>query len=342
MEPQPVQETPAQLTKYQQEEIAVSSNLVNAILSPNHLIFSRNVEVLAEKLRSVINEIVPGDLDSYDRLVAARLDVYERIHLELTAAETRVAYYKKYAPEEYGLAFDNARETLKESGVLDVTQESLIVDYVEKVNAVREASSRLDANYDDVDPRSRIFGPQVIKELDKLEAVTDEIADYISGIENKTEFKTAVKKLTKLGATISQKEVDNLLKDKDMDSSDYIDFLNLELEVFKENKIAEITGESRAKILSDMSLEDATMYRMAKDSPEFVAEFLASYDKAGYMASRYVETARRVSSDFDAWYTKTEQALKDRGIQKPDPITQYELLKLPDDVPLVRNEIECK
>ena len=172
MEPQPVQETPAQLTKYQQEEIAVSSNLVNAILSPNHLLFSRNVEVLAEKLRSAINEIVPGDLDSYDRLVAARLDVYERIHLELTAAETRVAYYKKYAPEEYGLAFDNARETLKESGILDVTQESLIVDYVEKVNAVREASSRLDANYDDVDPRSRIFGPQVIKELDKLEAVT--------------------------------------------------------------------------------------------------------------------------------------------------------------------------
>lgn len=42
------------------------------------------------------------------------------------------------------------------------------------------------------------------------------------------------------------------------------------------------------------------------------------------------------------WWSKTTDALKARGIKRPKPLEQYELLELPSDIPLIRNEVECK
>ena len=220
---------------------------------------------------------------------------------------------------------------------------TLPVDTLPEVNNFiyyNRLSDALEDRLMQVDTGDLVYRDGDMEAMRKVQDKVDAATDTANDITKKTQAKKLFDELTRT-ANIDpelREEFTSIYNDKDLSREEMIDALFTSLQGIisdYETKEMDRVTEGRYSQAQATDVELMVYEELANKDMEYFVETLRQTD----ISPRYL--AEKIPS-FGAWYNKTKQALKDRGIEKPDPITQYELLKLPDDVPLVRNEIECK
>lgn len=187
-----------------------------------------------------------------------------------------------------------------------------------------------------------VLDKEELAEITKVQDNTDKMRDINNAIEKPAQAKKLFDKLiakTDIDSELREEFAD-LYADRSIDTADRTsmlqDVLTRAIDNYEQLELARVTGGKY--IAADTGSMEQAMY-IAEASTDFDA-FLtfAKENLRDFEARELLDKIPKLEN----WWSKTTDALKARGIKRPKPLEQYELLELPSDIPLVRNEVECK
>lgn len=274
-----------------------------------------------------------------DALREFRLDLHTEVDIRRTRLKKRLVRMRNWSEDIWDSAQQNAVDTMHENNINQDNLSFWIADYIQSDLHIRTMSSEL-SMLEESD--SLLYTPEQIKAMAKVSAAAQDARDILINITKPAQAKKLYDKLTKKVA-IDSSLIDDFMEiynDSSYDPQDKV--LELERPLDRiiddyENKELHRVTDGRSETVSALDVEHSLYNIEAKqDIDAFVRFMREAFTHEEALQMRYYIPY------FNDWWQNTTGALKARGIKDPRPLEQYELLELPPDIPLVRNEVECK
>ena len=290
---------------------------------------------MALRNAKTVDEVLAVD----DALREFRLDLHTEVNVRTARLKKRLTYMRNWSQDIWDSALQNAVDTMLENNVNRDSLSFWVTEYIQSDLHVRTISSEL-ATLEESD--SLLYTPEQIKAMVKVSAAAQDARDILLNITKPAQAKKLYDKLTKKVAVDSALTDDfmEIYNDSSYDPQDKV--LELErpldriIDDYESKELYRVT-DGRSKIVSALDVENSLYDIEAKQDINAFVRFMReafTHEEASQM--------RYDIPHFNDWWYNTRQKLMERGIKDPKPLEQYELLELPSDIPLVRNEVECK
>lgn len=294
----------------------------------------RTLEVALRNAKTV-DEILAID----DALREFQLDLRTEVDIRANRLKKRLERMRSWSQDIWDSAKQNAIDTISDNQYYRDSLSPWILDYIQSDLHVRTISSELSMLEES---NNLFYTPEQIKAMAKVSAAAQDAKDILINITKPSQAKKLYDKLTKKVA------IDNRLKDDFMEIYNDSSYdpqdkvlelerpLDLIIDDYENRELYRVTG-GRSKIVDALDVENSLYNIEAKQDIDAFVEFMRTaftHEEAAQMQA-YIPY-------FSSWWYDTTQKLMARGIKNPKPLEQYELLELPPDTPLVRNEVECK
>lgn len=280
-----------------------------------------------------LNEVLAVD----DALREFHLDLLTQIEAPLARMKKRLARMRNWSQDIWDSAKQNAIDTISDNQVYRDSISPLLLDYIQSDSHIRTMSSELSMLED---PSNLFYTPEQIKAAEKVAKAANDAREI--NVSKPAQAKKLYDKLTKK-VQIDSKLVDDFLaiyndasydpEDKAIELSPVLDQI---IDNYENRELYRVT-DGRSGAVETLDVENSMYNLEARQDINSFVEFMRdsfSHEEA--------EQMRYYIPYFSSWWYDTTQKLMARGIKDPKPLEQYELLNLPENIPLVRNEIECK
>lgn len=294
----------------------------------------RTLEVALRNAKTV-DEILAID----DALREFQLDLRTEVDIRANRLKKRLERMRSWSQDIWDSAQQNAVDAISDNQAYRDSLSPWILDYIQSDLHVRTMSSEL-SMLEESD--SLLYTPEQITAMAKVSAAVQNARDILINITKPAQAKKLYDKLTKK-VMIDSNLVDDFMAVYNDNSYDPADkAIELErpldriIDDYEAKELYRVT-DGRSGIVDALDVENSLYNIEAKQDIDAFVEFMRTaftHEEAAQMQA-YIPY-------FSSWWYDTTQKLMARGIKNPKPLEQYELLELPSDIPLVRNEVECK